>query len=254
VVRFARPVGRARPSVREIADWLEGEHHLSGWWAQKLIVEYEQARGLRPAGARPGGTFTVGTSTTVRVPVEHLYDAVADPAQRDRWLPGAVMRERTSRPHRSARFDWADDGTRISVTFEAKGDAKSQLRSSMSDLAFEELRIGSCYAVSWGARLRGRRGCSRLRPEHSATSSFVRGPPDVNFTTSLTAADVNSGLSSGGASDGVLPFSRHSIAVCVGLSSGFPWAHDATRPNGVPASEGGTSMAAMPYDSPRWPT
>jgi hypothetical protein len=61
------------------------------------------------------------------VPVEHLSDAVADPAQRDRWLLGAVMRERTSRPHRSARFDWADDGTRISVTFEAKGDAKSEL-------------------------------------------------------------------------------------------------------------------------------
>jgi hypothetical protein len=82
---------------------------------------------VRPAGVRPGGTFTVGTSTTVRVPVEHLYDAVADPAQRDRWVLGAVMRERTSRPHRSARFDWADDGTRISVTLEAKGDAKSEL-------------------------------------------------------------------------------------------------------------------------------
>ena len=37
------------------------------------------------------------------------------------------MRERTSRPHRSARFDWADGGTRVGVTLEAKGDAKSQL-------------------------------------------------------------------------------------------------------------------------------
>lgn len=112
---------------REIAGWLGGEHGLSSWWAQKLIVEYEQARGLRPAGVRPGGTFTVGTSITVRVPVERLYGAVVDPAQRERWLPGAVMRERTSRPHRSARFDWADGGTRVSVTLEAKGDAKSQL-------------------------------------------------------------------------------------------------------------------------------
>ena len=31
---------------RETADWLEGEHDLSSWWAQKLIVEYEQTRGL----------------------------------------------------------------------------------------------------------------------------------------------------------------------------------------------------------------
>lgn len=112
---------------REIADWLEGEHGASRWWAQKLIVEYEQARGLRPPGVRPGGTFTVGTSKTVAVPVERLYEAVVDPQQRERWLPGAVLRERTSRPGRSARFDWSDDGTRVSVTVEAKGAARSQL-------------------------------------------------------------------------------------------------------------------------------
>jgi len=121
--RWGAP-GRA---FRQIADWLEGDHGISRWWAQKLIVEYEQARGLRPPGVRPDGTFTVGTSKTVAVPVERLYDAVVDPRQRERWLPGAVLRERTSRPRRSARFDWADDGTRISVTFESKGDAKSQL-------------------------------------------------------------------------------------------------------------------------------
>lgn len=112
---------------REISDWLETDHDVSSWWAQKLIVEYEQARGLRPPGIRPDGTFTVGASKTVAVPVARLYDAVVDPKQRERWLPGAVMGQRASRPRRSARFDWADDDTRISVTFEAKGDAKSQL-------------------------------------------------------------------------------------------------------------------------------
>lgn len=112
---------------REIADWLEREHGLSSWWAQKLIVEYEQARGLRPSGVRPDGTFTVGTSKTVAVPVKWLYEAVVNPAERERWLPGVVLRERTSRPHRSVRFNRVDDGTRINVTFEAKGDARSLL-------------------------------------------------------------------------------------------------------------------------------
>ncbi len=112
---------------REIARWLEGEHDVSSWWAQKLIVEYEQARGLRPPGVRPGGTFTVGAGKTVGVPVERLYEAVVDPRQRERWLPGVVLRERTSRPGRSARFDWVDDGTRVSVTFKAMGAARSQL-------------------------------------------------------------------------------------------------------------------------------
>ena len=81
----------SRP-FREIADWLEAEHDVSSWWAQKLIVEYEQAQGLRPPGVRRGGTFTVGTSKTVGVPVERLYDAFVDPGERERWLPGAVMR------------------------------------------------------------------------------------------------------------------------------------------------------------------
>lgn len=119
--------GAPRRAFREIADWLEGEHDVSRWWAQKLIVEYEQARGLRPPGVRPGGTFTVGTSKTVNVPATRLYEAVVDPQQREHWLPGAVLRERTSRSGRSARFDWSDDGTRVNATFEAKDAARSQL-------------------------------------------------------------------------------------------------------------------------------
>lgn len=112
---------------REIADWLEGEHDLSSWWAQKLIVEYEQARGLRPPGVRPDGTFTVGTGKTVAVAVERLYASVVDRGEREHWLPGVELRERTSRSNRSVRFDWGDDGTRVSVTFAAAGDTKSRL-------------------------------------------------------------------------------------------------------------------------------
>src|SRR5918996_3431446 len=78
--------GAAGRPFREIADWLTGEHDLSGWWAQKLIVEYEQARGLRPAGLRPGGTFSVTASKTVGVPVERLFEAFADARLRRSWL------------------------------------------------------------------------------------------------------------------------------------------------------------------------
>jgi uncharacterized protein YndB with AHSA1/START domain len=109
---------------REISTWLREEHGLSQWWAQKLIVEYEQARGLRPAGARPDGTLTVGVSKTVNVPLESLYQAIVDPERRERWLPGEDLRERTTREAKSARFD-RGDGTRVSFTFEAKGDDKA---------------------------------------------------------------------------------------------------------------------------------
>jgi uncharacterized protein YndB with AHSA1/START domain len=112
---------------REIADWLTGRHSLSDWWAQKLIVEYEEARGLRAPGVRRDGTFEVGASKTVAVPVDRLRAAFVDARLRKRWLPGAVMRRESSQPGRSARFDWEEGPSRVEVGFTAKGSAKSEV-------------------------------------------------------------------------------------------------------------------------------
>lgn len=119
--------GAAGRGYREMADWLTGEHGVSDWWAQKLIVEYEQARGLRAPGVRPGGTFTVSASKTLAAPAERVFDAFFDTQVRERWLPGVAMHERTSQPGRSARFDWEDGATRLSVAVIATGDARSQV-------------------------------------------------------------------------------------------------------------------------------
>jgi uncharacterized protein DUF4287 len=118
--------GAAGRPYREIATWLTGEHGLSKWWAQKIVVEYEEARGLRPPGVRPGGTFTVGASRTVAVPVELLFEAFVDAKQRKRWLPGVVLRKRASQPARSARFD-REDGTRVDVSFAATDTGNCQV-------------------------------------------------------------------------------------------------------------------------------
>jgi len=125
---------KGRP-FREIADWLKSEHGLSHWWAQKLIVEYEQTRGLRPAGIRPGGTFSVTASKTVGVPVERLFEAFTDARLRRHWLAGAKMRKRTAEQARSARFDWEDGSTRLNATFLAKGKAKSEVGVEHTHLA-----------------------------------------------------------------------------------------------------------------------
>jgi hypothetical protein len=79
-------------SHRDIAAWLMREHEVSSWWAQTLTVDYEQGRGLRKPGGKRDGTFEVGVSKTVAVPVERLYDAFANPRLRKRWLPDAVLR------------------------------------------------------------------------------------------------------------------------------------------------------------------
>ena len=99
--------GAAGRPYREIADWLTTEQGLSAWWAQKLIVEYEEARGLRDRGARRDGTFSAGASRTVAAPVEKVVEAFTDATARERWLPGVAVEVRVGpaqgRPPRLAR-------------------------------------------------------------------------------------------------------------------------------------------------------
>lgn len=143
--------GAAGRAYGEIADWLTGEHGVSSWWAQKLIVEYEQARGLRDAGVRPDGTFAGGASKTVAVPVQNLYDAVVDANLRKRWLPGVVLHERMSQPGRSARFDWDNGASRVNVTFNALDDGKSQVAVEHDHLP--DARAAAERKAYWRERL-----------------------------------------------------------------------------------------------------
>jgi uncharacterized protein YndB with AHSA1/START domain len=119
--------GAADRDHRAIAAWIRGEHGVDNWWAQTLTVDYEQARGIRPPGGSRDGTFAVSVSKAVAVPARRLFNAFVDANLRKRWLPGAVLRERTSQPGRSARFDWEDGDTRVVVGFTRKAQAKSQV-------------------------------------------------------------------------------------------------------------------------------
>jgi uncharacterized protein YndB with AHSA1/START domain len=119
--------GAAERPHPEIARWVAGEHGVGGWWAQGVTVAYEQARGLRAPGQRRGGLFEVNASKTVAVPVDRLYDAFADPALRERWLPGATVELRTAQAARSIRAGWDDGSTRLVVAFTARGESKSQV-------------------------------------------------------------------------------------------------------------------------------
>jgi uncharacterized protein YndB with AHSA1/START domain len=119
--------GASEREYREVAGWLMAQHGFTKWWAQKVTVEYQQARGTRTPGVRRDGTFTITVSKTVGVDAVRLFDAVASPVQRESWLPGVHLRERTSTPPRSARFDWPDDGTRVNVTITAVSEGKASV-------------------------------------------------------------------------------------------------------------------------------
>jgi hypothetical protein len=148
--------GAGGRQYREIADWLTREHALSNWWAQKLIVEYEQARGLRDPGVRPDGTFEVSASKTVVAPIERLFEAVVDAELRDHWLPGVALRERTSQPPRSVRFDLNEGQTRIAVTFATSGDARTQVAVQHERLP--DVRSAEEMKAYWRVRLAALKG------------------------------------------------------------------------------------------------
>ena len=119
--------GAAGRPYREIADWLTAEQGLSAWWAQKLIVEYEEARGLRDRGARRDGTFSAGASRTVAAPVERVFEAFTDATARERWLPGVAVEVRAAQP-KVVRLGWPD-GTRVQAQFDARGREQDDRRS-----------------------------------------------------------------------------------------------------------------------------
>jgi hypothetical protein len=111
--------GAAGRPHREIARWVAGELAIDplAWNAQAIAYSYERTYGLRAAGERADG-FAVTVSRTVAVPVERLYDAFVAAAPEG-------LRERTATRPKSARFDWQDAGSRVHVSFDAKGEARS---------------------------------------------------------------------------------------------------------------------------------
>ncbi len=128
--------GAADRTHREIARWVADQLGVEPlvWNAQAIAGGYERARLGRAVGQFDDG-FRVSASKTVAVPVERLFDAFVQPRLRERWLPDATMRRRTATKPVRARFDWDGDGSRLHVTFDAKGDAKSTVTISHERLA-----------------------------------------------------------------------------------------------------------------------
>lgn len=133
--------GAAQRPHREVARWVAEQQGIEplAWNAQAVARSYERARGLRAVGEHADG-FRVSATKTVAVPVDRLYDAFVDTAERERWLPDGKLSTRKATKPTSARFDWGDDGSRVHVTFTAKDDSKSTATVSHERLADAEER------------------------------------------------------------------------------------------------------------------
>jgi hypothetical protein len=131
--------GAAERTHREIARWVAAQQGVDplAWNAQAVVSSYERARGLRAVGEKEDG-FAITASRTAPVAVRRLYEAFVDPSLRERWLPDGELTERTATEPKSARFDWGDSGTRVNVTFLAKGESKSTVALEHRRLADAE--------------------------------------------------------------------------------------------------------------------
>ena len=123
----------------DIARWLVAEHPITGWWAQNVTVGYERARGLRAVNQRPDG-FSVNASRTFPVSVERLFDVLTEQAEAD------MVRLRSARRPRSARFDVLENTTRVSATLTARAPDKASVQLQQMGLADTDTLDYSSYA------------------------------------------------------------------------------------------------------------
>jgi hypothetical protein len=128
--------GAAQRTHREVARWVAEQLGIGPlvWEAQAVTHSYERARGLREVGEHADG-FAITAQKTIAVPPERVFDAFVDGSRRERWLPGAVVKDRTATRPKVAHFDWAEDGSRLHVTFLDKGDGRSTVAVQHARLA-----------------------------------------------------------------------------------------------------------------------
>lgn len=141
--------GAQKMSHKDIAIWLSEKQGVGDWWCQMVTVEYEKARGLRALHQKADG-FAVGASKTINAPVAVLYRAFADARARKKWLPDGKMKITTATENKSLRIAWAD-GTRVSVYFYPKGEAKTQVTIQHEKLA--NAKAASSMKSYWAAGL-----------------------------------------------------------------------------------------------------
>ena len=140
---------RAMPH-KEIALMLSRRFSVPDWWSQMVSVGYEQARGLRKAYQKPSG-YSATASRTVGIPLDKLFTAWSEPAQRSRWLPDAPLEVRRSTDGKSMRMTWTAGNSSVVVGFTAKGPGRSMV-------ALEHGKLPDAASVTkqkayWGSAL-----------------------------------------------------------------------------------------------------
>jgi hypothetical protein len=109
--------GADKLSHRDLADLIKTKYKTADWWTQNVAVGYERIRGLRVRGQRRDGSYSGNKSRTFNVPVDRVFEAWSDSAQRKQWMTPSA-RVRTAQTNKSIRLGLSD-GAIIAAWFTA---------------------------------------------------------------------------------------------------------------------------------------
>ncbi len=139
-------------SHREIARKVAAELGIDplAWNAQAITQSYERTRRGKLAGQHDDG-FTVNASRTIAAPAAMLFEAFTDETPREAWFPAAALRSRSATAPKRAHFDWADDGSRVHVSFDARDDGRTTVSVQHERLA--DAGIAETTKLAWRERL-----------------------------------------------------------------------------------------------------
>ena len=124
--KILNDAGARKMNHKDIATWIYYNKDVSGWWAQMITTNYEQAVKGRLKHEKPGG-FEISKGKTVDVPISKLYSAWEEKLKRDKWLSKPNLKIRNATKKKSIRAIWVDEATVLNVYFYDKGKDKSQV-------------------------------------------------------------------------------------------------------------------------------
>jgi len=140
--------GAKKMTHQEIVAHLRDKHDVRSWWQQMVAVTYEQARGLREVGEKPGG-FEISVSRTIEAPVSKAFKAWVDEKTRKQWLP-LDFTVRKSTANKTLRITWSDD-TDVAAAFYPKDKSKCQVVAQHSRL--KDAKAGAKMKKFWAEAL-----------------------------------------------------------------------------------------------------
>ncbi|NLF06102.1 MAG: hypothetical protein GX593_14040 [Actinomycetales bacterium] len=153
---FFDRIGAASLDHAALARAVEADGQVTGWWAQAVVIHYEQETGRRVEGQVTGGKFAANASKTVPGDLdEGLARWVALVSDDDAF--GGVPLD--AEPSSSATEKWRywrcplADGSRIQVTVSAKDGGKVVVAVQHDRLESAEDR--DRWKAYWRERLTG---------------------------------------------------------------------------------------------------